>query len=114
MLEWSQSRKYGAIRRIRHSRRWLQRLTRRAKRYYPSPDPGSRQLLTWTDVEAWRRNYVRQRYAARKPFSYDMWGNPRKYFGAMTTQEARAADEAWSQCDDAGVSCGRPRFRKSF
>ena len=114
MDDWSESRKRRAIRRIRHSRKWLRRLRRRAERCYPSPEPVSRQVETWDDVHRWRQLYVQEHYHTRKRCSDYMCGNPRKHFGAMTAQEVRAADDASSQCEEAGVRCSASRFRRSW
>ena len=114
MDDWSGSRKYRAIRRIRHSRKWLRRLRHRAEHCYPSPEPWSRQLGTWAEVYRWRRLYVQEHRCARKRCSDYMCGNPRKHFGAMTAQEARAADDASNQCEEAGFSCSATRFKRSW
>ena len=48
MEDWSESRKERAIRRLEQRRRWMRRLTRRARQYYPHPDFLFSNMRTYT------------------------------------------------------------------
>ena len=114
MDDWLESRKAGAIRRLRNNAKWLRRLRRRARHHYPRPDSWCGRLDTWANVYERRREYVQQHYRNRKLHGGYLDGNPRQRFHMMTAQEARAAQDTRQQCAEAGVRCPRSRFAEHW
>ena len=111
MEKWEESSYRRHVRRIRHKRRIMRFLMRRAIRWYPGPDPCSRDLQTWSDVEKGRREYVRQHYGSRKLCRCFQCMNARRGYGCMTPQEWRAYLDAREQSEEAGVRVRPARFR---
>ncbi len=112
MEKWEQPSHRRHVRRIHHKRRMLRLLTRRAIRWYPGPDPLSRNLQTWSGVKDSRREYVRQHYGNRKLCSCFECISARRGYGCMTPQESRAYLDALDQSEEAGVRVRRARFRE--
>jgi len=111
MEKWEEPSYRRHVRRIRHKRRILRFLMRRAVRWHPSPEVGVSNLRTWSDVEDTRREYVREHYRNRKLCSCFQCINARHAYGCMTPQEWRAYFDAREQGEEAGVRVGSARFR---
>ena len=110
--KWEQPSYRRHVRRIRHKRRILRFLMRRATRWHPGPEAGISNLETWSDVWDTRREYVQKHYRNRKLCRCFQCINARHGYGCMTPQEWRADLDAREQFDEAGLRLKRVRFRE--